>query len=442
MKKLAFRLACFIALTLCAIPSHSATDFLREIARLYNAGQADKAYALAEKHVLEAEGDPDFDAYYGMAALDSGHFSQGVFALERLLMLQPENHRIRLELARGYFLLEDYSRARREFQRVLDSNPPKKVQANIQHFLDLIRLRESRYRTTAGFYLEFGGGYDSNANSAPSAANFESPLLGPGTLSGSSLSQEDSYISYAVGGNIVHPIKPGISLFGRASATRRNYDEVTDFDLGSLNAEGGITLLHESDRFQLRLQAQNYDVGHDRYRELHAISGDWRRQLNPQTQLTGFARYANLNFPANGLYDSRLGMAGLGLLHSYDIRWKPMPFASLYGGKEKAREDSSIARYLVDRDIYGLRFGAHFSPNVRLNLNISALLQESRYDESNIIFARKREDEYRSLSLGATWLLDPRWSIHGNLSYSENDSNIPIYRYYRTETGLTVRYEY
>ena len=442
MKRLVRCLLAPIILTLSATSALAASNYLQEIARLYNSGQAQEAYTLAEQHILEAEGNPDFDTYYGMAALDSGHLSQGIFALERLLMLQPDNHRIRLELARGYFLLEEYSRARKEFQRVLDTNPPKKVRANIQNFLDLIRLRESLYRTTAGYYLEFGAGYDSNVNSAPSAANFDSPLLGPGTLNDASLSQGDGYISYAAGANIIHPIKPGISLFGRLSYTQRNYDDITNFSHRSLNTEGGFTVLHGNDRYQVRLQAQNYDLGHDRYRELLGISGDWRRKLNPQTQLTAFARYTNLNFPNNGLRDSRLGMAGMGLLHSYNIRWKPMLFATLYGGKERAREDSIIARAMVDRDIYGLHFGAHFSPNVKLNLNLSALIQESQYDEGDLFFLRRREDEYRSLSLDATWLLDPRWSIHGNIAYCENDTNIPIYRYHRTETGLTVRYEY
>jgi len=442
MKRPASRLISLIALVLCITSAYSAPNFLQEIARLYLSGQANAAYELAEQHILEAEGDPDFDAYYGMAALDSGHFSQGVFALERLIMQQPNNHRIRLELGRGYFLLEEYSRARKEFQKVLNSNPPKKVRANIQNFLDLIRLRESRYRTTAGYYLEFGVGYDSNVNSAPSAARFEVPFLGTGTLDNASLSQEDSYASYAAGANIVHPIKPGISLFGRLSYSQRNHEDATDYNQRSLNAEGGLTFLRGDDRYQIRLQAQNYDLGHERYRELHGISGDWRRKLNPQTQLTAFARYTNQNFPSNGLRDSRLGMAGVGLLYAYKIRWKPMLFASLYGGEERAREDSFIARAMVDHDIHGLRFGAHFSPDARLNLNISALIQESRYDEGDLFFQRKREDEYRSLSLGATWLVDPKWSIHGSVSYSENESNIPIYRYHRAETGVTVRYEY
>jgi len=136
-------------------PAWAALD-ISPIVKLYATGRAREAYDLARRHLTEGEGDPLFDYYHGLAAIDSGHISAGVFALERVLIANPRDDRARLELARGYFLLEEDLRARREFQAVLE--PPPGVVATIQRHLDAIRLRERRYKTSAAAYLEVGAG--------------------------------------------------------------------------------------------------------------------------------------------------------------------------------------------------------------------------------------------------------------------------------------------
>lgn len=62
--------SCLIAIYLlaCSISSVCAEDdLINKITKLYNAGQITEAYKLAEKHLLEAEGDPAFDYLYGLA---------------------------------------------------------------------------------------------------------------------------------------------------------------------------------------------------------------------------------------------------------------------------------------------------------------------------------------------------------------------------------------
>lgn len=442
MKQPIYRLIAAIMLILGAQSGHGASDYLREITRLYESGQAQAAYALANQHLLEAEGDPAFDFYYGLAAIDSGFLSQGVFALERVLLLQPENQRVRLELARGYFLLEQYDRARKEFHKVLDTQPPENVKANIQQFLDTIRLRESRYRTTAGYYLELSTGYDTNVNSAPSIAGFESPVFGQGVLDSSAVSQEDSYAGFEVGANVVHPLKPGLSLFGNLSFSRRAHDEASEFDTRIFNTQGGVSLLQGSNRYRASLQWQKYHVGHRRYRDLLGISGEWQHTLDERTRLTSFLQYTETNFTQNEFQGADQAMGGLGIMRSFPLRWQPLFFASLYLGEDRARVDRWAARAIVDRDIYGLSAGTQLTLSPKLSLTLSGQIQESRYDEEDRFFLLRREDEMRKLSLQTTWLLRPHWSLGAKAAYTETHSNISINRYHRTEAGVTLRYEY
>src|SRR5258706_5451956 len=102
-----------------------------EVKALLDQRNAAAAYALAKQNPGEI-GNPAFDFYFGIAAIDSGHAGEGVLALERYVVNFPNNSEARLELARGYFVLGEDSRAREEFNAVLKENPPPNVAANIE----------------------------------------------------------------------------------------------------------------------------------------------------------------------------------------------------------------------------------------------------------------------------------------------------------------------
>src|SRR3954470_19677192 len=139
----------FIAAALAlGLPLAAAAAPADEIKALSEQGKAAEAYALGKKYPEEL-GNPAFDFFYGVAAIDAGHAGEGVLALERYIANFPDNQAARLELARGYYVLGDDARAREEFDTVLKTNPPVTVQANVQRFMDAIRARESRYQTTA-----------------------------------------------------------------------------------------------------------------------------------------------------------------------------------------------------------------------------------------------------------------------------------------------------
>src|SRR5437660_10796565 len=128
-----FAVACAAALVVCSGAARAAP--VDELRALLEQGKSAEAYALGRRHPEEL-GKPDFDFYYGIAAVDSGHAGEGVLALERYVVQYPENDRARLELARGYFVLGELVRAREEFESVLLTDPPPAVRAPIERVMD------------------------------------------------------------------------------------------------------------------------------------------------------------------------------------------------------------------------------------------------------------------------------------------------------------------
>ena len=67
--------------------------------------------------------------------------ANAITALRTILIDRPDMVRVRLELARAFFLNGDDGLARDHFERVLAGYPPPPIVANIQLFLDSIRAR-------------------------------------------------------------------------------------------------------------------------------------------------------------------------------------------------------------------------------------------------------------------------------------------------------------
>lgn len=77
----------------------------------------------------------------GLQALEAGDTETAIRRFTSILAQDPRLHRVRLELARAYFVAEDWADARREFFAVLSADVPEPVKDTIIRFLRLIDVR-------------------------------------------------------------------------------------------------------------------------------------------------------------------------------------------------------------------------------------------------------------------------------------------------------------
>ncbi|NWG86120.1 MAG: DUF560 domain-containing protein [Hydrogenophilaceae bacterium] len=403
---------------------------------LLGQNQAKEAYAIGQQNP-DLLGEPDFDFFYGLAAIEAGHAAEGILALERYLLLNPDNARARLELARGYFVLGDDVRAREEFEAVRKLKPPASVLAAIDRFVDAIRTREGRYQTTASFYAEAGFGIDTNVNGGASTANITLPVFGAVTLSDTGVEKRDSFGHFALGGQAAKPVAPGVSLFGAAGFDGRYNREESAFNQASLGLTGGVSYVKDNDLYRVGLNWNGATVGSEHYRDVLGVSGEWFRQLDEFQAVNAFVQYADLEYGgANRVRDADLKGVGVGYRRAFSVKWQPVVSARLSYSKEsnqKRRPDFS-------RDMPGLNLGVSFSPDPKWGLGVNYAYQKSNYDGKMLGVDRK--DSYQSLGLNATFLVDKQVSLRGELSYSENESNIELYSNKRTLAAVNLRYDF
>lgn len=417
-------------------------DIVEDLQRLYASGDTSAAFELARKHQFDMEGDPAFDYEFGITAIDAGHYSQGVFALERVLLQNPGDQRTRLELARGYFLLEQYDRARREFETVLAAEPPDAVTENIRRFLNIIRIKEGRYKSTARLTFDLDRGWDSNVNSAPFTPEFFSPVLGTGTLSSGSTQLGDFYTEANAGGSLTIPVSPGRYVGAALDIHHRANDEHDAFDTDAQTLTLSLTDNVGDLQTRFAFRGQNYELDHTTYRTLGSLSVDARQTLDPRTQLTGFMSYASQHYPGADVRDSDLFNAGIGVVRALEWLGKPVAYGSVYLGQEVPHQTSTAADSVAGRDIKGFTGGLQWTLDDSTSLTATLSWQNSRYQAENSLFLARREDDFGNFGLVLKHLLDDRWSVSAEASTTTNDSNLAINKYDRELLTLNLRYEY
>src|SRR3979490_469577 len=95
-----------LAAAIAAVASAASADALTDRASaLLARKEAKAAYTLLLPQEAQRAGDPEYDYLLGVAALDSGDYERAVFALERVLGVQPGNHVARAEIARAYLAI-------------------------------------------------------------------------------------------------------------------------------------------------------------------------------------------------------------------------------------------------------------------------------------------------------------------------------------------------
>lgn len=409
-----------------------------DLKALIEKGNSPAAYALGKKHPDQL-GIPVFDFYFGVAAVDSGHAGEGVLALERYVINFPGNLQARLELARGYFVLGEDLRAREEFSDILKAAPPPDVVANIDRYLDAIRARESTYRTTAGAFVEFGIGYDSNINGGVSGANINLPNLGLVTIAQNGVRIDRMFAQLTAGANISVPISPGLAVFGSFSGDYKLHEGNREYDQGNLGAAGGISYLSEKNLYRATLSMSDMDVDYNRFRSVTGLTGEWMHQLDELQGISGSLQFADLDYKsANDIRDSKLYGIGAGYRRAFISPWRPL----LTVNGSYSTEENRAGRDDLGRDIYAIRVGVSASPAPRWSIGGGLGTQLSRYDARDNLFATTRRDRYLSLDGAVSYAWTRQLSLRGELLLSKNSSNIDLYEYRRDVIAFKMRYEF
>jgi len=423
---------------------------LRDADALIRSGKPADAYALLEPVEFDHSGEVRFDYLFGIAALDSGKPDIATLAFERVLAVDPDFAAARLDMARAYYQLGDYQRARTEFSAALKQNPSEVARVNIRKYLDAIDARKDGKRTRVSGYMEGTVGRDSNVNNSTSQPQVFVDLFSTmATLDTTNVKAADSYYAAAAGGEINHGLNANWGLYAGGDLRKRGNHTLNQFDSLGLDAHAGIMYEAKVNRFRVGVLAGQYNLGGLHNSDTSGIKAEWRHVFSPSNQLNAFSQSVKYRFVDAVMQPNDFDQqaVGLGWLHVLADGKSTLTGSVHFGTEQDVSRMITVASPDGGRNdgakrFSGLRAGGQTAIGEKMTLYGSAGIQVGDYSKVNYYFLRQRSDRLYDLKLGADWHWGRLWTLRPQLSHSRNDSNIAIYGYDRTDVSLTVRRDF
>lgn len=293
--------------------------------------------------------------------------AEAVAALRAILIDRPGLVRVRLELARAFFLKGDDGLAREHFERVLAGGPPPAVAANVDRFLEAMRARR---RWSAWF--GFDATPDTNVNAASDAATVD--------LFGFSFRRDEGSrprsglgAVFRGGGEYQHPLSDRARLRIGGEAARREYAG-REFDHTVWSAHfGPRVLVGEHAGFSVLAAA-----GRDRragrpYSRDSGVRVEAERRLSRRLTVRGRGAWRRRAYErGDGLLDGPVFDASLG------GSWRVGPTVRVDTSVGYARERPKALRWR-NRGTW-VRAGASFALPLGFNLGGSAELRWTGFE--------------------------------------------------------------
>lgn len=414
---------------------------IEHLNQLVAASRYEEAFNYSKQLMKEHEGEPEFDFLYGLTALEMGKPNEAVFALERITFTYPDQMRVKLELARAYYQINNFQAARKMFNDVLATNPTENVKANIRIFLDLIEDKENNLAGNFDFFVSTNIGSDSNINSATALGIIAIPGFGNVTLSTNGTNISDNFNDLGAGVIYNKPFSKTSGLTLTGNINHHNNLSSNEFDLDVLAADATYSDIYGNTRMSYGIKDQLVNLNRDPFQDSRSFivamqrsPGDgWSQGLtSAYTQVRyddGLNKNANLRDVNQTLLSGVLGKAIGKFSHTFSI---------YYGDEQSAR----VGGENYAQKFYGLGFSEQYQLNSTNVPYFHIAMHHSNNKGADVFFNFDREDKTFSTSVGWMWLMNSNINVTTDLSYTNNSSNIPLYEYDRVKVQTGLRYQF
>jgi outer membrane protein len=382
----------------------------------------------------------EFDLLLGNAAVESGHYTQGMFALERVLVIDPNNALARAKIAKAHFFLGEVASSKTEFNYLLNQNPSAETAKAIEKYLSAIDKAMGLSTTYHGF-LETGLGWDSNVNSATGANTISVPVFGGlnFTLADEAQKKSDAFFNVAGGAGFRIPTSEQVALIGNVQFAKRINQTYHAFETATIDLNLGVQIKQDDNSYTLAVQDGHFYVDDVTFRHAYGASAQWQKNIDPQNQASVYGQYAKLEYEDSPIRDADRYVFGLNYAHAFEASTNPVVFFGAY----IAQEDTvrANARFL-DQDIYGVRAGGQLVVAPSWLAYVSAGFESRDHKAEDLAFLRKRKDEQYDITLGVNYVPARYWTVKPQISLIKNESNIELNAFERATMSIQIRRDF
>lgn len=425
---------------LCSAETTTDTLAIRQAEALLSAGNYEAAYQQLLPLEKTLAGQLEFDVLLGSAAVESGHYTEGMFALERALAVEPDHQVARAKAAKAHFFLGEVASSKTEFSYLLNQNPSAETARAIEKYLSAIDKAMGLSTTYHGF-LEAGLGWDSNVNSATGANTIAVPVFGGLNfeLADDAKKKSDSFLNVSGGAGLRIPATEHMAYIGNVQFAKRVNQTYHAFETAAIDLNLGVQLKYEDDTYTFAVQDGHFYVDDASFRHAYGATAQWQKTFDVQNQASIYGQYSKLEYDDSPLRDADRYVLGLNYAHAFDASTQPVVFLGAYIAQEDAVRANT--RFL-DQDIYGIRAGGQLVVAPSWLAYVSAGYESRDYQAEDLAFLRKRKDDQYDITLGVNYVPARYWTVKPQISLIKNDSSIELNGFERATMSINIRRDF
>ena len=373
----------------------------------------------------------DYEAIFmlGLIAVAEQQYDIAIAHFRQILVAEPARERVRLELARAFFLQGDYDNAERNFRFARAGDLPDEVRANIDQYITVIQ-RMKRWSYDVLFSLAD----DTNVNGATTAHQVDIYGL-PFTLSDDARQTSGVGIMFDVGGEWSPLLSQTLKARMGGRVRRLEYGG-GDFDDMTVTLYAGPSLLLR--RWQIDLITTGFQrwYGNSPYNQGIGGRAAFLYGLTPRVQIGLGLNAQSVTYETAIGYDGPVTSADLQI--GYTITPSSVVRFTAGLGEQRA-ELSALAnttRWIAVNYYRDLPFG--------FSAGLEPAILWTNFNAPLAAFGVTREDTTWAIRLD---LLNRRLEYRGfaprlSFIYVNQASNVELYRYSRSQIqlGLTRQF--
>ena len=397
----------------------------------------DRKYASALPiflEVAETVETMDLRFWIGVSAMHIGKTDLAVEKFQSMLAVDPELHRVRLELAAACFRAKRYDEARKELDRVKTAvpSPPPAVMENIERLLAAIDERTRQFFWNARLFQ--GILFDDNVSAGPDEREL-AVVGGKLTLDDASKKLADEASVTDLVGSIIYDFggRGGFMWNLEGSLYNRAYFSESQFNFFLADFTTGPWWAHQRGILKVPVGYSYLEYGSDRLSQIFHFRPSYEFRFAPNISLKGSYGLSNTNYYASGNSDLENTRQRFELLPTFYLKNRNHIFTAAAAYETT---DAESDRFSYDGPIFGVSYSTRLPFGTEVYLGYEWYRRD--YDDKPLLYDVVREDEQNRIVVSLNQPFLDHFFAAFSFEYVDNDSNAALYKYDRKTYLISI----
>lgn len=393
--------------------------------QLYEDKKYQQAYLLFNELAETDYASLEYSFYLAQSAAAIGKISEAIIAYERVLINHPSDTRSKLEIARLYYELGEYSLAREYFALALEDKPPQTVISKVKRFLTEIDGKTAPKSFTGVAIIGFG--QDSNINSAPSASSWTLPVF---DLEFNNTTEQASGLFHHYMLSLNHLNKASnaakFDINNNLLIYKKLYPSHSDYNLLYLRYKPSLVFQQANDYYQTGLALEKMQYGADAYLNSYGIYTNASKTLNRESAFKAELKVSSRQYLRTVDKDRDALLFELSN-HYYQQISPRLSWQATLDLLKNNRQSGE----LTDVSYQALRLDNTLNYQLKPNLKLAATfgLAQTHYQHKNAFFLNKRKDQALNFTLDLNHAINKDLSVQVRAEHSAKQSNQEAFEY-------------